>query len=213
MSRPVEVALGRTSRRHAQLLDHAERHCAADLTAAEAAASRRASGRQVGQARPACEHLATYRGPKFIGADKIWDGTATPSHLGTRGQGIVVGDPRRRHQFDASVVCQRSDLRVHAPPIASWSRSIAAPAPAASATAPIRKRIRASAMACIPPAPSPATPSTTRSTRRRHCPTASRCRAWRRARRSTSTKSAQPIPAAAQTSSPASRTRSPTAST
>lgn len=34
----------------------------------------------------------TFRGPKFIGADTIWDGTATPAGVpGTRGQGIKVG--------------------------------------------------------------------------------------------------------------------------
>ncbi|MGA8277844.1 MAG: S8 family serine peptidase [Rhodanobacteraceae bacterium] len=38
------------------------------------------------------EHLTTYRGPKFIGADKIWDGTDTPDHTGTMGQGIIVAD-------------------------------------------------------------------------------------------------------------------------
>ncbi|HET6546647.1 MAG TPA: S8 family serine peptidase, partial [Rhodanobacteraceae bacterium] len=38
------------------------------------------------------QHLTTYRGPTFIGADKIWDGTATPSGVGTRGEGIIVGD-------------------------------------------------------------------------------------------------------------------------
>src|SRR6267143_690802 len=34
----------------------------------------------------------TFRSPFFIGADKIWDGTAVPGGVGTRGQGIVVGD-------------------------------------------------------------------------------------------------------------------------
>ncbi len=34
----------------------------------------------------------TFRGPKFIGADKIWDGTAVPTYdMATRGQGVKVG--------------------------------------------------------------------------------------------------------------------------
>jgi hypothetical protein len=33
----------------------------------------------------------TFRGPKFIGADKIWDGSATPTNVGTKGEGIRVG--------------------------------------------------------------------------------------------------------------------------
>ena len=36
-------------------------------------------------------HTNTFRGPEFIGADKIWDGTAVPGGVGTRGQGVVVG--------------------------------------------------------------------------------------------------------------------------
>jgi subtilisin family serine protease len=41
--------------------------------------------------RSRIEHLDTYRGPTFIGADKIWDGTSVPGGTGTRGQGVVVG--------------------------------------------------------------------------------------------------------------------------
>ncbi|HSX62289.1 MAG TPA: S8 family serine peptidase [Tahibacter sp.] len=37
------------------------------------------------------QRLDTYRGPAFIGADRIWNGTATPSQLGTKGKGVVVG--------------------------------------------------------------------------------------------------------------------------
>ncbi len=38
------------------------------------------------------QHLDTFRGPKFIGADKIWDGTAVPDYSSaTRGAGIKVG--------------------------------------------------------------------------------------------------------------------------
>ncbi|MET0231035.1 MAG: S8 family serine peptidase [Rhodanobacteraceae bacterium] len=33
----------------------------------------------------------TYRGPVFIGADSIWNGSAAPNGLGTRGEGVVVG--------------------------------------------------------------------------------------------------------------------------
>ncbi len=34
--------------------------------------------------------LDTFRTPFFIGADKIWDGTAVPGGVGTRGQGVVI---------------------------------------------------------------------------------------------------------------------------
>ena len=34
--------------------------------------------------------INTFRSPFFIGADKIWDGTAVPGGVGTRGQGIVI---------------------------------------------------------------------------------------------------------------------------
>jgi subtilisin family serine protease len=64
---------------------------AADLSAAEAATVATVPG--VKSVRLAGEqHLVTYRGPKFIGADRIWDGTDTPTHVGTKGQGILVGD-------------------------------------------------------------------------------------------------------------------------
>ncbi|MBA8889877.1 subtilisin family serine protease [Dokdonella fugitiva] len=33
----------------------------------------------------------TFRGPEFIGADTIWNGTNVPGGVGTRGQGVVVG--------------------------------------------------------------------------------------------------------------------------
>ena len=36
--------------------------------------------------------LATYHGPEFIGAASIWDGSAVPGGVGTRGQGVVVAD-------------------------------------------------------------------------------------------------------------------------
>src|SRR5205085_1581188 len=34
----------------------------------------------------------TYRSPIFIGADKIWDGTAVSGGVGSRGQGIVIAE-------------------------------------------------------------------------------------------------------------------------
>jgi subtilisin family serine protease len=33
----------------------------------------------------------TFRGPEFIGADTIWDGTNVPGGVGTQGEGVVVG--------------------------------------------------------------------------------------------------------------------------
>lgn len=38
------------------------------------------------------EHLHTYRGPSFIGADTVWNGTSVPAGLGggSRGQGVVI---------------------------------------------------------------------------------------------------------------------------
>ena len=33
----------------------------------------------------------TYRGPEFIGAESIWNGTSSPGGIGTRGQGVVIG--------------------------------------------------------------------------------------------------------------------------
>jgi subtilisin family serine protease len=35
--------------------------------------------------------LDTNRGPEFIGAGQIWDGTSVPGNVGTRGQGVVIG--------------------------------------------------------------------------------------------------------------------------
>jgi subtilisin family serine protease len=37
------------------------------------------------------KYTNTFRGPTFIGADKIWDGTAVPGGAGTRGEGVKVG--------------------------------------------------------------------------------------------------------------------------
>src|SRR5690606_33693228 len=36
------------------------------------------------------ETLSTFRGPAFIGAGSIWNGTAVPSGVGNKGQGIVI---------------------------------------------------------------------------------------------------------------------------
>lgn len=41
--------------------------------------------------RAGAERLHTYRGPSFIGADAIWNGDATPTQVGHRGQGVVIG--------------------------------------------------------------------------------------------------------------------------
>lgn len=63
---------------------------AAPMTSAEAAKVAQISGVKSVEAER-IEHLDTYRGPTFIGANTIWNGTNTPSHVGTKGQGIVVG--------------------------------------------------------------------------------------------------------------------------
>ncbi|MEO7062516.1 MAG: S8 family serine peptidase [Dokdonella sp.] len=66
---------------------------AAELNAAEAATVANVPG--VKSVKPAgVQHLLTYRSAKFIGADKIWDGSATPTGAAgaTKGKGILVGD-------------------------------------------------------------------------------------------------------------------------
>ena len=63
---------------------------AAQLSASEAAKVADLPG--VKNVRKAgVEHIGTYRGPEFIGADTIWSGANTPSTIGTRGEGITVG--------------------------------------------------------------------------------------------------------------------------
>jgi subtilisin family serine protease len=63
---------------------------ATQLTADEAAKIAGLPG--VASVRPAgIYHLDTYRGPAFIGADKIWNGSSTPGGVGTKGQGVKVG--------------------------------------------------------------------------------------------------------------------------
>lgn len=42
-------------------------------------------------ARERLYELDTYRGPTFIGADTIWDGSAVPGGVGSRGEGMVIG--------------------------------------------------------------------------------------------------------------------------
>lgn len=62
----------------------------AELDADEAARVAQLPG--VLAVRPAgYEQPATMRGPAFIGADAIWNGTASPSGVATRGQGVVIG--------------------------------------------------------------------------------------------------------------------------
>lgn len=41
--------------------------------------------------RERIEQALTYRGPTFINADRIWDGSAVPDGVGTRGEGVIVG--------------------------------------------------------------------------------------------------------------------------
>ena len=48
--------------------------------------------------------INTFRTPFFIGADKIWDGTAVPGGVGTRGQGIVIAVLDTGNNRDASLV-------------------------------------------------------------------------------------------------------------
>lgn len=60
------------------------------LTADEAARIRQLPGvTSVQEER--IERLDTYRGPTFIGAETIWNGTNVPGGLGTRGEGMVIG--------------------------------------------------------------------------------------------------------------------------
>ncbi len=61
----------------------------AKMTAAEAA--RVARMPDVKSVRAAKKHyLTTYESTHFIGADKVWDGMATPDHVGNRGEGVVI---------------------------------------------------------------------------------------------------------------------------
>ncbi len=63
---------------------------AVELTASEAARIAGLAGvRDV--RRSVDQQLDTFRGPEFIGADTIWDGSNVPGGLPNRGQGVVVG--------------------------------------------------------------------------------------------------------------------------
>ena len=63
---------------------------AAELSPAEALAAAQVPG--IKSIRPAgIEYLNTYRGPAYIGASGIWDGTSTPDGEGYDGEGIKVG--------------------------------------------------------------------------------------------------------------------------
>src|SRR5690606_4767816 len=85
----IEFALGRNlavTHHYAITLNGISAH----LSAAEA--DRVAAIPGVKSLRPAgVEHLDTYRGPTYIGADTIWDGTSTPTSVGQDGRGIVIG--------------------------------------------------------------------------------------------------------------------------
>ncbi len=63
---------------------------ASELSFAEAVAVKNLPG--VKSVKAAGEYrTTTFRGPEFIGADTIWDGTNVPGGVGTQGQGVVVG--------------------------------------------------------------------------------------------------------------------------
>jgi len=63
---------------------------AAEMTLGEAGKIAKLSG--VESVKISREPITTtYRGPSFIGADTIWDGSQVPGGTGTRGQGVVVG--------------------------------------------------------------------------------------------------------------------------
>ncbi|HEY0179222.1 MAG TPA: S8 family serine peptidase [Dokdonella sp.] len=86
----VEGALGRSlAVTHSYAIT--QNGVAAELTADEAARVANVPG--VASVKLAgVEQLVTFRGPKFIGAGSIWSGAATPTHVGTYGQGVVFGD-------------------------------------------------------------------------------------------------------------------------
>ena len=63
---------------------------ATELTATEAARVATLDGVE-GVRKAGVETVDTYRGPTYIGADAVWNGSAAPLGVGTRGEGIVVG--------------------------------------------------------------------------------------------------------------------------
>ena len=62
---------------------------AAGLTPEEAQAVRGLPGVKSVE-RERLYHTTTFRSPEFIGADQIWDGTAVPGGVGTKGEGIII---------------------------------------------------------------------------------------------------------------------------
>ena len=180
---------------------------AADMTANEAA--RLATVPGIAEVRRAgFETLATFRGPKFIGADKIWDGTDTPGNVGTRGQGVVVGDLDGGTNSDHPSFANDGDLRLlRRQPQARRGRLLDEQRQT-RAPARIRRPIPVSATACTRRARPPATRSTTPRRRAPALPDGvtmsgvAPCAAIHR------TRSARPRSARAPRSSPASRMRS-----
>lgn len=87
----IGQALGRNPRvTHHYAITH--NGVAAELKPGEASIIARLPG--VVTVKPAgVEHMLTYRGPSFIGADGIWSGSATPNSTGSRGEGIVIAVP------------------------------------------------------------------------------------------------------------------------
>ena len=62
---------------------------AAGLTPEEAQTVRGVLGIQSVE-RERLYHTTTFRSPEFIGANQIWDGTAVPGGVGTKGEGIII---------------------------------------------------------------------------------------------------------------------------
>jgi subtilisin family serine protease len=84
----MNAALGREVKvTHHYLASHSG--IAAELTAEEAAAIARMPGVAKVNAETV-EVLHTQRGPAFIGANTIWDGSNVPGGVGTRGEGMVI---------------------------------------------------------------------------------------------------------------------------
>ena len=86
----IDAAIGRTP-----LITHhylaSRSGIAAQLTDAEAERVRQLPG-VAGVKADGVEYLATFRSPMFIGADTLWNGSATPDAIGTRGEGMIIGD-------------------------------------------------------------------------------------------------------------------------